>query len=272
MSEHILNVLSGIAVSKWSESQRRALVRILLAPAELSFATEDFVPGIWNRRAKAAKALRELEKAHCITRDNGRWLVIESSFCVSTEIELGEVTQLALPEEKGLGAALAKVCPVQDRTGRPSQDGPSGPSGTGPGTGSEENASGAMGLTVSGGVSQLRRARVSNGMEGNSIQFDTRRGPSRDVYPTEFNARKDYHRECVLELLAKNPNLSSLRAELNKRRSPTAVRFWQLFESNPVRAARLIKEVADKKKPGAFLNRCLMNETIPTRTNTHHGS
>lgn len=282
-AEHILNVLAGIAVSKWSESQRRALVRILLAPAELSFATEDFVPAFWNRRAKAAKALRELEKANCLVRnrDSGRWLVIESSFCVSHDDGAANV-QLALPEERGLAAAIAKgcgcgandvcercaeLCPVQDGTVCPSQDGRSVSSETGPEKGGAEKATGAMGLAVARGASQVGPPRASNGMESSSTQFDVRRRLFGDMRLSadpegSWNARKDYHRDTVLELLAKNPHLSGLRVELNKRKSPTAVRFWQLFETNPVRAARLIKEVADKKKPGAFLNRCLMNETI----------
>jgi hypothetical protein len=101
-------------------------------------------------------------------------------------------------------------------------------------------------------------------MELSSIQFDARGGPAEDgaALGQRRHDPHGYHREEVMELLAKNPRLGELRKELLRRKTPTALRFWQLYERNGFRAAQLIKEVSTKDKPAAFLNTCLQREGI----------
>ena len=66
------------------------------------------------------------------------------------------------------------------------------------------------------------------------------------------------HRESALERLAKNGRLAGVRAELLRRKTLTATRFWRLFEVRPYEAARIIQEIGDKRNPGAYLN-CVMS-------------
>lgn len=125
----------GIACSKFSQAQRTSLIHIALGVDDVG----QFVPGLWNRRAKARGALRELEKAGHIVRDGRRLLLIESSFAHISEPP--STKQLLFPEEPLLGTALAevsrlpgdaeKLCPVPDRTLCPSSDGRSVLSRTG---------------------------------------------------------------------------------------------------------------------------------------------
>jgi hypothetical protein len=242
-------VLLGIALSGWCQAQRQALVWLLLGTAnELT----DFVPGIWNRLAKAREAIRELEKAGHLTRDAGRLLIIESSFRVEPVQGRPGTGQLAFPEEPGLGSALAEigrlstsseVGPVSDRTGCPSSDGPGVLSRTGP----TETAA----LSTSYAVSCLGPPRSSRSIDHNSIDLDDRARPNSDG---------EFHRSAALELLAKDPRLSALRTELNNRKTPTAQRWWLLYAEKPYRAAQLIKEAQKKQKPSGFLNVCLQRE------------
>jgi hypothetical protein len=67
-----------------------------------------------------------------------------------------------------------------------------------------------------------------------------------------------------MERLAKTPKLAPFRAELLRRKSPTAQRFWQLMEHYPSRAAELIEAAREANRPGAYLNRALTRESIPT--------
>ena len=69
----------------------------------------------------------------------------------------------------------------------------------------------------------------------------------------------EFHREQALERLAKNGRLASVRAELLRRKTPTATRFWRLLERNAYHAARIIHELGDKRNPGAYLNRVMRN-------------
>ena len=148
-------LLIAIASSAWSQAQRRALALLAAGRAD---HTEHFVPACWNRIAKARAGLRELEKAGILARDpGGRLFLIESGIAAS---ELGTPTQLALPEEPLLGAALAAVsrlpegedkgCPVRPGTDGPSWDGQNRPSQDGrdpPRDGAEVYALSVLGRT-----------------------------------------------------------------------------------------------------------------------------
>lgn len=279
------DVLAGVAVSAWSQAQRQACVLIFFGEA---FLTEHFVPFPWNRRAKARAGLRELEKAGHLVRDDGRVLLIESSF--ARPQLMVPTKQLALPEPPGIGTALAelsrasgaqieaspgskgfeKSCPVQDRTGCPSQDGQSVPSRTG-----REPPDAASGVCAASCPGQ---ARSSKGSINNFDRFDDRVRPGPDgdggggessalvrrMGGTPEGARResltaDLHRESALERLAKHPRLANLRMELVRRKTPTARRFWVLMEGQPYEAARLIAKAAETNNPGAYLNRVLQN-------------
>jgi len=111
------DLLIGIAASELSHAERGAVLRILLGAAG---TVEDLVPEPWNRLAKARAGLWALLEAGHVVRDGTRLLVVEGSFVPPS---FAKVAQLELPEEPGLGAALAQLSrgPVPDRT-RPVQD------------------------------------------------------------------------------------------------------------------------------------------------------
>jgi len=239
---HTDPVLVGIATSGWSQAQRIALIMVLDGSA---FELEHFVPHPWNRLAKARAALRELEKAGHLVRDGGRLLLIESSFTAPAS---SPPAQLHLLQEPGLGTALAEIArvpagPVPDRTDGPSQDGRPVLSGTG----RDERPSGAGVFAPS----CLGPPRSSNRIEQRSSDFDDRGRPSPDT-----------HQEHIFERLAKTPSLRPLREELLRRKSPTATRFWRLFDTKPGRAAELIESLREARKPAAYLNRALQREVI----------
>ena len=247
-------VLAGIACSHWSQSQREAVIMLLFGEAEF---TEHFVPLLWNRPGRARSELRELEKAGHLCRDGGRWYVIESSFArpALDKVPQQSLAMKGLPEEPGLGAALCEIekvaeSPRPDRGGAPCPPtvGRSAPTGAG----HEPCADPPTSYLVP----QRGRTRSSNRSKLFIDRFDDRSCPARGA----DSATGDLHRETALERLAKNSRLASLRAEILRRKTPTAMRFWCLIDKRPYRAAQLIAEVADKRNPAAYLNRALQHE------------
>lgn len=239
----------GIACSKFSQAQRTALIHITLGVDDVG----QFVPGLWNRRAKARGALRELEKAGHIVRDGRRLLLIESSFAHLSEPP--STKQLLFPEEPLLGTALAEVsrvpgdaekcCPVPDRTLCPSSDGRPVLSETG--------RDSPQSTPMSCAQSDSGHTRSSKGTKNKFDRFDDRAGSSQDG----VSASDELHRQAALERLAKNGRLVALRGELLRRKTPTAMRFWKLLQVRPFEAARIVQDLGDKRNPGAYLNRVL---------------
>lgn len=235
-------IFAGIACTRFSQAQRTALIRIALGAEDL----DQFVPDLWNRRAKARRAMRELEKAGHLVRDGQRLLLLESSFAHPSE---PSTQQLLLPEERLLGTALAEVsrvpgdaCPSQDGQPCPSQDGHDPP---------------ARQATCSE-ASYLGHTRSSNRRKVLSVD-----SMIESVPPGTDSGGAEFHRDQALERLAKNGRLASVRAELLRRKTPTATRFWRLLEVNPYQAARIVQEIGNKRNPAAYLNRVLRNLEIP---------
>lgn len=267
---------AALACSHYSRVERYALVLLKCGAA---FQTSDFVPRLWNRLAKARRFVRKMEKDGHLSRDGSRLYVIESSFAPPDVSPQAHNPQLFRPEElpEGplLGAALAdrvgegvtmaspsSPCPVQDGTAGPSTDGRLVLSGTGQalppaGTGTSP-------------PSQPGPDRSSNRSSTNSIDLDDRSRPNSDgvlvprgdgrfdVRPAD-NPANDYHREAVWERLNKDLRLASVKAELVRRKCPTANGFWILFEKKPYEAARILAYIATRKHPPSSLNTCIIN-------------
>jgi len=234
--------LRSIAVSNWSQAQRLALI---LIDCGIVVRMEDLVPRCWNRHAKAQEGLRELKRAGHVVHDNGRLLLLESSFPI---LGTAPQAQLDLPEEASLGAALAAVAarPVPDGTACPSWDGPGVLSGTGPGA----TALGPPGCAPScpGPARSSNRSNYSS----TSIDLEDRSRPRQD--------RAQKAREAITERLAKDERLAGVRTELLRRQTPMARRFWMLEGQNPIRANQLLGLVSGATKPAAYLNRSLQRE------------
>jgi hypothetical protein len=118
-------ILTGIGISSWSQAQRDALMR--LVHCEEGLCTVDFVPAVWNRRAKAERDLGRLRKAGHVVYDEGRWRLAKSTdrmescaLAVMGREFLGALAagkQLALPKDAvAIAVVTSAPGPVQDKT------------------------------------------------------------------------------------------------------------------------------------------------------------